>query len=173
MTRRNGTLRISALLLASLVMLGMGQLAAVADDSGAPGLSPAEELLLESEQPVRVTVDQSSGAPTSVELLSDEEVAALEQPDAQSRSVKTGCTGVVGGCWYGVALPQGPPSSNLGFNGTTTGTWINRGNFWVSAGQKASVCWNSSCTDRLYGPSVLIEFGGTVTGKKVTLALVT
>ncbi|WP_087054957.1 hypothetical protein [Microbacterium sp. JB110] len=140
-------------------------------------LTEAEVALLDSDTPIRVTIDDETGLPTSVQVLPDSLAAALEESESSNPSARTAypnCSNVRG-CWYGVALPSGPPSASVGFShGITAGTWNNRGNFWVTSGAKAKLCWGSSsqCTDRHYGPSVLIELGGNVVGTKVDIVLV-
>lgn len=172
-----------------LVPMGAGAQAATSQQADAENgadvdntnLSTSEVKLLDSGSPVRVTVDIDSGLPVDVEPLSPAEASQLEAAAGAAvplTAYPNGCT-AGRGCWYGRVLPVGPPSPNIGFtnSNTTTGTWPNRGDFWVPSGTKASVCWGSgpSCTDRLYGPSVYISFGGGtlgVTGKSVTMALV-
>lgn len=139
-------------------------------------LSADEIALLDSDIPIRVTIDEETGVPVDVEVLPESLASALteaEDSEVSARTAYPSCSNVRG-CWYGVGLPSGPPSASIGFSyGVTTGTWNNRGDFWVSAGAKAKVCWGgSSCTDRYYGPSVLIEFGGNVVGTKVDILLV-
>lgn len=137
-------------------------------------LSVSEEELLQSGAPVKVLVDAETGLPVSVERLTTSELDEITAVSSSGATAKTAypnaCTSARG-CWRGVALPSGPPSQSIGFGvGVTTGTWNNRGDFWVPPGFKAKICWVSNqCTDRLYGPNVLIETGGNVVGTKVTV----
>lgn len=144
------------------------------DLAGADTLSVSEEELLQSGEPVKVLVDAETGLPVSVARLTTSELDEITAVPSSAATAKTAypnaCTSTRG-CWRGVALPSGPPSQSIGFGvGVTTGTWNNRGDFWVPPGVKAKICWVSNqCTDRLYGPNVLIETGGNVVGTKVTI----
>lgn len=144
------------------------------DLDGDDTLSVSEQELLQSGEPVKVLVDAETGLPVSVERLTESEIDEITAVPSSQATAKTAypnaCTSVRG-CWRGVALPSGPPSQSIGFGvGVTAGTWNNRGDFWVPPGLKAKICWVSNqCTDRLYGPNVLIETGGNVVGTKVTV----
>ncbi|CAH0190703.1 hypothetical protein SRABI76_01765 [Microbacterium oxydans] len=145
------------------------------DRAGDESLSVSEEDLLQSGEPVRVLVDAETGLPVSVERLTAtelDEITAVPSSEATAKTAYPNACTSARGCWRGVALPSGPPSQSIGFGvGVTTGTWNNRGDFWVPPGLKAKICWVSNqCTDRLYGPNVLIETGGNVVGTKVTVA---
>lgn len=159
-----------------VVSVASGPSVANAADSGATEgdtLSVSEENLLQSGVPVKVVIDEETGLPLHVEQLTQtelNELAGLTDTSASARTAYPNACTTGRGCWRGVALPSGPPSQSIGFSvGVTTGTWNNRGDFWVPAGVKAKICWVSNCTDRHYGPSVLIETGGNVVGTKVDL----
>ena len=137
-------------------------------------LSASEENLLQSGVPIKVVIDEETGLPLHVEQLTQaelDELAGLTGAAATARTAFPNACTTGRGCWRGVALPSGPPSQSIGFSvGVTTGSWNNRGDFWVPAGLKAKICWVSNqCTDRHYGPSVLIETGGNVVGTKVDI----
>lgn len=159
------------------ISIGSGVSAPRAADPGpveGETLSASEEVLLQSGVPVRVRIDEETGLALQVELLTRSEldvIAGFASGTREAKAAYPNACAAGRGCWRGVALPSGPPSQSIGFSvGVTTGSWNNRGDFWVPSGIKAKLCWASNhCTDRYYGPSVLIETGGNVVGTKVDL----
>ena len=148
----------------ALVGAVFGSAPAYADDEGdTPAefseLSSDEIALLESDDPVTITIDPATGAFESVELT-----PVLIQPNSVYSICNTGHA-----CWHGWLSPH----IWYGFDGSgATGTWPNRGSFYTS-GYYARPCWlysGSTVCAEAYSPKYsTITWGQELTGKRVYL----
>lgn len=149
-------------------------------------LSTEEIGILHSDGPKRVAVDPYSGDITAVERLSVEELASLiEVPQAAlAAEIRNSQTGQLETAPFAArANPskptwQGrPPALDYTFGlGTTNGSWPNRANFYTHK-YYAKLCWANAftplqtyCMPERNGNYAWIEFGQSLTGKKVNLS---
>ena len=163
-TTRHTRLAGATIGLLALVGAVFGSAPAYADDEGdTPAefseLSSDESALLESDDPVTITIDPATGAFESVELT-----PVLIQPNSVYSICNTGHA-----CWHGWLSPH----IWYGFDGSgATGTWPNRGSFYTS-GYYARPCWlysGSTVCAEAYSPKYsTITWGQELTGKRVYL----
>ena len=172
------TARILAVALSAVILVGGGTATAFAadaepegfrsheaqtyvrDDIIFPQLSSEENAMLNSGDPVEVTVDPATGKLVSVADASNlvEELSATQNDCSGSRA-----------CWLGWLSPH----ALWGFNGSgATGTWPNRGDFNTGV-YWARPCWLSGgstvCVETFLGPNTIITWGVELIGTRVDL----
>lgn len=122
-------------------------------------LSGSEIALLESGDPVTITIDPATGAFENVHAT-----PVLTQPTSVYSTCSTGQA-----CWRGWLSPH----IWYGFDGSgATGTWPNRGSFYTG-NYYAKPCWlysgSTICAEAYSPKQSTITWGQELTGKRVYL----
>lgn len=146
------------LTLAALTMPSGALASAPVETTASDPLTPEEQDLLDSQEPVNIVMDAETGQPLSVE----------EPPE-------TGALRVVAGACYGPprrpCYRTGNISNNVQFAsepGETTGSWANRTGWSSGATYEARACWNPGtgrvCSGVWIPPSSDVTFNNAVRG---------